>query len=79
MYSDLSQVIVSVGLVKPRHGVFAKKIKVRAVLALHSLTNDVQHVLVLATPVDIVLVGLRFENDRINGAITLYSSSISFS
>jgi nuclear pore complex protein Nup155 len=59
MYQELTQIIVSVGLVRPKAGVFPPKIK---------------FVLVLATPVDIVMVGLHFERN-IHGPLTLYSST----
>lgn len=59
VYTDLTQIIVSVGLVKPKPGVFPKQIK---------------YLLVLATPVEVVLVGLRFLNDDVRQALTVYST-----
>jgi len=58
-YSELNQVIVSVGLVRPKPGIFPPEIK---------------YLLVLATPVEVVLLGVRFEQDHVHGALTLYST-----
>ena len=48
-YTELSQVIVSVGLITPKPDVFVE---------------DVQHVLILATPVEIILLAVVFEENR---------------
>lgn len=50
VFSGLSQVIVSVALVKPKPSVFVK---------------EIEFLLVLATPVEVVMVGVEFE--RVNG------------
>ncbi|KNC47611.1 uncharacterized protein AMSG_02635, partial [Thecamonas trahens ATCC 50062] len=55
-YDDLDQVIISAGLCRPKAGVFR---------------DEIQWLLVLATPVDIVIVGMSFEHNSIFGELTL--------
>lgn len=50
VYSGLAQIIVSVALVKPKPGVFVK---------------EIEFILVLATAVEVVMVGIEFE--KVNG------------
>ena len=57
MYDGLDQLIVSVGLVRPKPGVFGK---------------DTPFVLVISTPVEIVLLELKILGDWITGDIELY-------
>ena len=47
-YTDLDQVIIAVALVKPKPNVFVE---------------DVKHILVLATPVEIILLAVVYEED----------------
>ena len=58
-FEELSDVIVGVGLVKPRKGVFV---------------DSISHVLVLATPNDVSLVGLGFNDAR---ELTFYMTGLS--
>ena len=46
MYDELEEVIVAVALVSPKPGIFG---------------DDVQHLLVLATPITVFLIGVTFE------------------
>ena len=55
-YDDLDQVIISAGLVRPKAGVFR---------------DEIQWLLVLATPVEIVIVGMSFTSGSILGELTL--------
>jgi nuclear pore complex protein Nup155 len=61
MYDDLGQIIITAALVKPRPGVFVEEIK---------------FVIVLATPVEIVMLGVVFEGDNVYGELQLYPSKI---
>ena len=57
MYDGLDQLIVSVGLARPKPGVFGK---------------DTPFVLVISTPVEIVLLELKIIGDWITGDVELY-------
>ncbi|KAJ2081038.1 hypothetical protein H4R24_002653 [Coemansia sp. RSA 988] len=67
-FEDQEQIIVSVALVKPRPGVFVDSIK---------------HVLVVATPLEVFLLGVGYNVGRLGGArgdggeVTLYATQIS--
>jgi len=56
LYDDLSQIIISVALVKPRVGVFVPSI---------------QHLLVVSTPVELLIFAVRFEGGNVHGALQL--------
>lgn len=50
-YTDLDQVILSVGLVKPKEDVFV---------------DTVKYILVIATTVEIIILAVVFEEDKIS-------------
>ncbi len=59
VYNELDQIIVSVGLVPPKPNVFV---------------DDVKHVLAIATPVEIILLAVCFDNGSIFGELSLHPS-----
>ncbi len=61
---DLDQVIVSVALVKPVPGVFI---------------DQIQHMLVIATPSEITLVGLAFQGKNYHGQAQIFHTQLSVS
>ncbi|PIA16802.1 nucleoporin-domain-containing protein [Coemansia reversa NRRL 1564] len=67
-FEDQEQIIVSVAMVKPKPGVFVDSIK---------------HVLVVATPLEVFLLGVSYNIGRLGGArgdggeVTLYATQIS--
>ncbi|KAJ2746719.1 hypothetical protein GGI20_001140 [Coemansia sp. BCRC 34301] len=67
-FDDQEQIIVSVGLVRPKAGVFVDTIK---------------HVLVVATPLEVFLLGVGYEAGKVagvrsgSGEVTLYATQIS--
>ncbi|KAJ2713327.1 hypothetical protein H4R19_002306, partial [Coemansia spiralis] len=66
-FEDQEQIIVSVALVRPRPGVFVSAIK---------------HVLVVATPLEVLLLGVGYDGGRApgrgpGGEVTLYATQIS--
>jgi nuclear pore complex protein Nup155 len=58
-YTKLDQIICAVGLMKPKPGIFVDKVK---------------YVLVVATTVEIVMLGCVFDEDLVHGMITLYET-----
>jgi len=64
-YDDLDQVVVCVGLAPPREGIFKEVVK---------------YVLVVATPVEVILLGVTFQNDDLDhGSIHLRTTPFSVS
>ncbi|KAI9477672.1 Nup133 N terminal like-domain-containing protein [Coemansia mojavensis] len=61
-FEGQEQVIVSVGLVRPQRGVFV---------------DDVKHVLVVATPLEVFLLGVGYRAGPRGGDVTLYATQIS--
>ncbi|KAJ2157947.1 hypothetical protein GGF46_004135 [Coemansia sp. RSA 552] len=64
-FEDQEQIIVSVALVKPRAGVFV---------------DAIRHVLVVATPLEVFLLGVGFSAAKLGGGggeVTLYATQIS--
>lgn len=57
-YDGLSEVIVSVGLVKPKPNVFQH--------------GHVKYLLVLTTAVEVVVLGVRFSSTTPDGNVTFY-------
>jgi nuclear pore complex protein Nup155 len=60
VYDGLDQIICSAALVTPRAGVFI---------------DDIKHLLVIATPVEIILLAINFTGGNINGEIGLIPSN----
>jgi nuclear pore complex protein Nup155 len=60
VFDELGQIIVSVGLVKPKPGVFVE---------------DIVYLLVIATPTEIIFLGVRFDGDSVYGDIELVPST----
>jgi len=60
VYNGLDQIIVSVGLVTPKPNVFVE---------------DIQHLLVLTTPVEIILLAVCFEGNSIFGELSIHPST----
>lgn len=56
-YTDLTQVIVTAAIVRPTPGVFTERIK---------------FALVLATPVEVVMLGVEFADDNVYGELRLW-------
>ncbi|KAJ2475331.1 hypothetical protein EV174_005316, partial [Coemansia sp. RSA 2320] len=66
-FEDQEQIIVSVALVKPKPGVFV---------------DDIRHVLVVATPLEVFLLGVGYEPGKLpgrarGGDVTLFATQIS--
>ncbi|KAJ2725118.1 hypothetical protein GGI07_001488 [Coemansia sp. Benny D115] len=65
-FEDQEQIIVSVALVKPKPGVFV---------------DTIEHVLVIATPLEVFLLGVGYSASKVAGArggeVTLYATQIS--
>eukprot|EP00741_Cyanophora_paradoxa_P004261 tig00000789_g4137.t1 len=61
-FSGVDEIIVSVGLVKPRPDVFVDEIK---------------YLLVIATPLEIVLLGVCFQGGSPSGTLVLYPTQLS--
>lgn len=57
MYDRLNQIIVSVALVKPKPNVF---------------TNDIVYLLVVATTVEVIIFGIKFDQNNVYNALSLY-------
>ena len=56
VFDGLDQLIVAVGLARPRRGVFS---------------SDVQFVLAVSTPVEVILLAVKFDGDPVYGDICL--------
>ena len=64
LYQELDQPIVSVGLVKPVHGVFV---------------DQIQYLLVIATTSEVTVVGLASSSKTFSGDIQLFNTQLSAS
>jgi nuclear pore complex protein Nup155 len=62
VYDGVEQVIVSVGLVRTRPGLFV---------------DSVKYLLIVATPVDVVTLAVSFAGDTVNGELTLHPTGLS--
>ncbi len=63
VYDGLDQIIISVGVVTPKPGVFI---------------DDIKQLLVIATPVEVIILAISFTGGNINGEIGLIPSISSF-
>lgn len=57
VYDELSQIIISVALLKPKPGVFV---------------SSIQHILVLSTPVEILMFAVKFDADNVHNPLQLF-------
>lgn len=58
-YDEFSQIIIAVGIVKPKPHIFVESI---------------QYVLLVSTPAEILMFAIKFENDNVFSPLTLYPS-----
>ena len=57
LYDELSQIIISVALLRPKAGVFVESI---------------QHILVVSTPIEILMFAVKFDDDNYHNSLQLF-------
>lgn len=57
VYDELSQIIISVALLRPKPGVFV---------------SSIQYILVLSTPVEILMFAVKFDGDNVHNSLQLF-------